>query len=471
MAKVMIIDGGARGHALALAYRGNHPHFKKEEEVFVAPGNKGMENNFVNREFSLWEDSINIVPTVSLKDPNSILEAARIIKPDLVDVAQDDALALGTVDLLQQHGFNTFGPTRKAAQIEWDKGWAREFMQRHNIPHPEFRTFQKIIDLERTNRSEVISYASQLLDRSGIVFLKASGLYAGKGVVSATNMMEVREALSEIYKMGSASQTFLVEEGMRGEEFSYYALVKGTDFACFQSAQDNKRVWNGDKGQNTGGMGANSPALVTKGLERRIEDEIIRPTVEGLASEGRPYNGILYLGGMVCEDGSIKVVEFNSRWGDPECQVILPALKGKSKNYFKLITAENLSEVTEIGDGRSTIEQDGLARVCIVGASVGYPGNYEQGKKISFSRPGLNPHLNAYLLSAGINVVDGQMYTRGGRVLNVLSGYAGAGDKTVSDARVKALQKIACISIEGNGLHYRTDIAWRDVEREQKRAN
>lgn len=454
MERVMIVDGGARGHALAKTYRSKY-------DVFVAPGNGGIEYNFIRDWRSIPNDwvsePIKIVSEVSLKDPNSVLEAARGIKPDLVDVAQDDALAAGTVDLLQKHGFNTFGPTREAAQIEWDKAWAREFMQRHNISHPEFKIFKRV------DENKAIEYAWNLLGKSKPVYIKATGLYAGKGVIPATTPGEISAALLELKKMGSASETFLVEEGMRGEEFSYYALVKGTDFACFKSAQDNKRVWNGDRGPNTGGMGANSPALVTNGLERRIEDEIIRPTVEGLAAEGRSYNGILYLGGMVCDDGSIKVVEFNSRWGDPECHVILPGLQGKSKDYFNLVTAKDLTSVTKRENGRLIIEQDDLARVCIIGASIGYPINYEniKGRRIFIDYHMLpNDFL---LLSAGIKVLDSKMYVNGGRIFSVVSEA-----RNIIEARTRALQAMACFSIEGNGLHYRTDIAWRDVEREQK---
>ena len=339
-----------------------------------------------------------------------------------------------------------FGPSRGAGQIEWDKDWARKFMVRHNISVPQHRPFK------RGQEEEAISYALTLLKDNEIVFFKASGLYAGKGVIPAKDQESARSATEQIREMDIAGETFLVEQGLVGEEFSYSTIVDGKNFRCFKSSQDNKRIWNRDQGPNTGGMGCNAPALVTKGLESRIESEIIAPAVKGLNEERRPYKGILYLGGMVCEDGSLKVIEFNSRWGDPEVLVVLPGMKG---SYLELVNSAV--------DGKldtAALEEDTVTRVTIIGASAGYPGSYEKGKKMWINYDGMPEGTE--LRSAGIKVKDGQMYTNGGRVVDVT-----AEGSDVRDAREKALQAMACISIEDNGLTYRTDIAWRDIQRLQ----
>ena len=434
--KIMIVGSGAREHALALSYLED----TNVSQVLVTPGNDGMVEDTIN----LKHLNITINKSSSLKNPDSFLAVAREYKPDLVDVAQDDALAAGTVDLLQRNGFNVFGPSKLASQIEWDKQWSRDFMTRHGIPIPEYMSF--------TSMEDGLKYGIEQIKLRRGVFFKAAGLYAGKGVIPAFNEEEANRAISEIGKMGEASKVFLVEEAIKGEEFSYYAMVDGQNFKCFKSSQDNKRVYNRDQGPNTGGMGANSPALVTKGLEKRIEEDIIAKAVNGLAEEGRPYKGILYLGGMVCEDGKIKVVEFNSRWGDPECHVIMPGIR---TSYYDLVSAAIAGKINE-----HPLEEDDLSRICIIGASSGYPGEYPKGKRIRID--GKMPE-GVHLLSAGIKVTDGKLYTNGGRVFSVV-----AEGKDAIEARTKALQGMAYCSIEDNGLHYRTDVAWRDVQRIQK---
>ena len=433
MANVMIVGGGAREHSMARAYATSD----LVSEVLVTPGNQGM-----------TPEGIIINQTTSLSDSASFLRVAKEYKPDLIDVAQDDALAVGTVDLLTENGFRVFGPTKAAARVEWDKEWSRGFMARHGLPIPKYEVFNRSSDAIPASQ-----YAEYLLQNCETVFFKASGLFFGKGVVPATNMDEVNVALLELEKMGDASNKFLVEEGMVGEEFSYYAKVDGTHFVCYKSAQDNKRIWNGDRGPNTGGMGCNAPALVTKGIEARIESEIIAPTVLGLNEEGTPYNGILYVGGMFCEDGSVKVVEYNSRWGDPECHVILPGVKN---DYFELVNAAIDGKLDQV-----TLEEDDLTRVCVIGASAGYPGSYEKGKRLILDKERVGQLAD--MLSAGIKIEDGEMYTAGGRVFSLV----GEGQNVI-EAREKALQAMALCSIEDNGLVYRTDVGWRDVQRVQQ---
>ena len=451
MAVVLVVDGGGRGHALARAYLTN----TSVRKVIVAPGNEGMRDDVIN-DPSSSEYSGMIVPDArgSLKNPESILALAREYKSDLIDVAQDDALAAGTIDLLRNEGFRTFGPTRAAAQIEWDKVWSREFMTKQSISTPEYRAF--------TREENPLPYALDLLKTHRRVFFKAGGLYAGKGVIDANDEVSAQIALKKLQEMGSAAQQFLVEGGIEGEEFSYYAIVDGEHFQCFPSAQDNKRALNGDEGEMTGGMGAHSPALVTAGLERRIEEEIFKPAIHGLVAEGRPYTGILYLGGMYnASTGKLVVIEFNSRWGDPECQVILPgiAVNEGSTDYFTLINNAIDSTLDRTG-----FHTDGLSRVCVVGASRGYPGDYSgvKGKRLLIDYNRLPDGV--HFLSAGVSVIDNKLLANGGRVFNVV-----AEGEDVIEARTRALQAMACCDIAGNNLHYRTDVAWRDVERARQK--
>lgn len=433
MAKVMIAGSGAREHSLANAY------FQSSDvkEVLITPGNQGM---------LIEEANFKIDPSTSLTDKDSFLRVAQEYKPDLIDIAQDDALAAGTVDLLKENGFRVFGPTKAASRVEWDKKWSREFMERAGLPVPKNRSFS------RTSGKEAMAYAESLLEKCGTIFVKASGLFAGKGVIPATTRDEASDAMLEMGSMGDAGKTFIVEEGMEGEEFSYYAMVDGENYICFKSAQDNKRVWNRDKGPNTGGMGCNAPALVTKGLAAQIEKELIAPQVAQLAKEGIPYTGILYIGGMVLDKaGSLGIVEDNSRWGDPECHVILPGIEN---DYFELVNKAVDGELSNI-----LLREDNLTRVCVIGASAGYPTSYDKGKKLTIDYDARN---FADFLSAGMKMDKGHMYTNGGRVFS----FVGKGEDVIV-ARQNALKAMAYCSIEDNGLHYRTDIAWRDIQRVQ----
>lgn len=438
MKKVMIVDCGARGHALALAY------LKSSQQVLVTPGNKGMEGNFINQSLG-HKLNILVDASSSLNDPLSILEVANEYMPDLIDVAQDNALAAGTVDILKNAGFNVFGPSKNAAQIEWDKEWSREFMSKYNISQPEYKIFD--IDEDPTE------YAESLIEKCGIVFFKASGLYAGKGVLCVKAADEIDDALSKLRNMGQASSRFLVEEGLDGEEFSFFVLSDGENFVNLGTAQDHKRIGSQDAGENTGGMGAYSPALVVRGAEEKITSEIIAPVLRGLKKEGRPYKGILYLGGMLCKDGNIKVIEFNSRWGDPECHVILPCILSVSGSYTDLVDAAIKGRLNKFN-----MASDGLTRVCIVGASAGYPNKYEKGKQIVIDYSKIPE--GTYFLSAGIDIKNNLMYNAGGRVFSIV-----ASGKDIIDARRKALYAMANCYIEGNNLYYRSDIAWRDIER------
>ena len=432
--KILIIGSGAREHAISHAYEKS----KQVDKIIVAPGNDFIEYN--------RKKEVIVDKNCNLKKPETILEIARKYKPNLIDVAQDDALALGTVDLLQKNGFTVFGPTKNAARIEWDKKWAREFMVKYNIPHPHFNSFD--------SESSAKEYVNDLYNKSPnkIIYIKATGLCGGKGALRATNKSEAITQIEKMKSFGDAGRVFLIEEGLEGEEFSYYAISDGKSYHLFKSAQDNKRVYNFDEGPQTGGMGANSPALVTEQISTEIEEQLIRKAILGLNAEGFPYTGILYVGGIVI-NGKVMNIEYNARWGDPECQVVLPSIV---TDYLKIVNASLEKKLSNI-----KIKHDNKTRVCVVGASRGYPDNYShvKGKRIY----GLEDAMNVKgvtIYGAGIEVKNRKFYTNGGRLFSVV----GEG-KNIIEARQRAYTAIAYIYVEGNNLHYRTDIGWRDVER------
>ncbi|MBI3334120.1 phosphoribosylamine--glycine ligase [Candidatus Pacearchaeota archaeon] len=435
--KAMIIGKGMREHALALAHLTGGA-----DEVFVAPGNSGMNHDFINQPLTGRCLPLLTDETVSL-NTDSVLSVAQHYKPDFIEVAPDRMLAEGLVDVLTSAGFRVFGPTRKASRIEWDKAWSREFMRRQGISCPEYRIYRKGDDCR--------AYIQYLIQRDGKAFLKASGLYEGKGVIGVKNSDEIEHALKRIDTMGSASDVFLVEEGMKGEEFSFHVLVHKGQILSFKSTQDHKQIFVNDTGENTGGMGAYAPALVTAGLEQKILDKIIMPAVHGLEKEDIPYTGMLYLGGMRCTDERIRVVEFNARWGDPECHAILPGIAGGT--YHEMILA-----IVNQQSLPSCILEDTMTRISIVGAAKGYPEAYEQGKQLSIDYTAVPSGVN--FLSGGIEISDGIMYTAGGRIFSAVAHGA-----DIIHARERAKSALKCCSVEDKGLHWRDDIGWRDAER------
>lgn len=432
---VLIVGAGGREHAISCAYERS----PKVSKIIVAPG-----NDFISygREKEVICDG-----ECSLKDPNSILKIAKKYKPDLIDVAQDDALACGCVDLLEKEGFKVFGPTRAASRIEWDKDWSREFMKKYKIPVPWFKSFD--------NTDKAKGFVEGVFCEGGekMLYIKAAGLCEGKGALKITNLEEAFWAIDEMEKFGEAGKSFLIEEGLVGEEFSYYAICDGEKYKIFKSAQDNKRVFNFDCGPQTGGMGVVSPAEVSEPISEQIEEEQIARAFEGMVSEGVPYKGVLYLGGII--DGDIlKNIEYNARWGDPECQTILPGL---TTDYVDIVLGVLDGNLDSVG-----IEQDDFVRVCVVGASRGYPEDYSdvKGNRIYGLEEAMKEE-GVQVFGAGIKKEGDNFYVNGGRLFSVV-----AKGNNILEAKEKAYSAMAKISIEGNGLHYRTDIGWRDVERE-----
>lgn len=427
-AKVLIVDGGGRGAALVDKYQTS----KNISKVLAIPGN----------DFMKYQQNVIIFPHLKTADVKEIIKIAKEENVDLVDVAQDDAVAAGLVDALQKSGVIVFGPTKNAGQIEWDKSWSRDFMKKFNLPTPQY-----IVCKSQQNG---IDFVNRQKDSKW--FVKASGLAAGKGAIYAKNNREVVLAIHEMERFGEAGKTYLIEECLEGEEFSAFASVNRKKFQIIGYAQDHKRVFNGDSGANTGGMGCSSPPnIISKKIEKQVK-EIFKITIEGLASLSRPYTGILYLGAIVDKKGKVWIIEFNARWGDPEAQVILPSIKS---DYYNFV-------LRTINGSKSKIKKDNKYRVVITAASNGYPDDYTKvtGKKIN-GFPTL--FTKTKIFGAGIKKSDDGWVASGGRLFYVL----GEGDN-IEEARKMAYNALSKISIAGEGLHYRTDIGYRDLARYKK---
>jgi len=426
---VLVIDGGGRGAVLVYKYSLS-PYVSK---IFAIPGNDLMRLNS-----SIPVKIYKHLKTTAIKE---IVEICKKEKIDLVDVAQDNAIAAGLVDALDRAEIKVVGPTRNAGRIEWDKAWAREFMIKYQIPHPKF----KICKSEK----EGIGFIRK---RRSSWFVKASGLAEGKGVIAAVNIREAIEGIKKMKKFGFSGKTYLLEEWLVGEEFSAFALSDGKNYQIIGYAQDHKRVSDGDLGENTGGMGCVSNPLIVGANIRNQAKKIIAKALDGLKKEGCPYRGVLYLGGIVVKD-KVYAIEFNARWGDPEAQVILPSIKN---DLFQVSQA-----IVEEGIKRIKIKLDKKIRVVIAGTARGYPSDYSKGKgKRIFGIEKVQNIPGIKFYGAGVKKVGRNYLVNGGRLFYIV----GEG-KDVVEARKKAYQAMSRIKIEGDNLHYRTDIGWRDVNR------
>jgi len=434
---ILIVGSGAREHAISYAYEKSD----KVKKIIIAPG-----NDFIAYQ---RKKEVIIDKDCNVKQPHSFLDLARKYKPDLIDVAQDDAIAAGTVDLLRKHGFLVFGPTQQAARIEWDKQWSREFMKRYDIPCPKFQYF--------SDHKKAKEYVTSLYQKNPkkLLYIKAAGLCEGKGALKTTCLKEALLNIERMKEFKEAGNFFLIEDGLVGEEFSYYAISDGESYSTFISAQDHKTVFDFDRGEQTGGMGAIAPTEVTKPFSQDIEKKLIARAIHGMQREKTPFVGILYLGGII-SNNEVMNIEYNARWGDPECQVILPSLQ---TDYIDLIMACLQKRLSSI-----KIQQDKKIRVCVVGASKGYPRNYSSvvGKRI-YGIEKVMPMKGITFFGAGIAVRNGNFYANGGRLFNII----GEGN-TLLEARERAYQAMKFITIEGNNLHYRTDIGLRGIERSLK---
>ncbi|MBI2405815.1 phosphoribosylamine--glycine ligase [Candidatus Microgenomates bacterium] len=442
---VLVVDGGGRGATLVDKYAQSE-HIEK---ILAVPGNDLMRIN--------TDKPVQIYPQLKTTSVPEILEICERESVNLVDIAQDNAVEAGLVDTLIERGVPTVGPTRNAGQIEWDKAWAREFGERHGIPQPSFRIC--------LSQQEGFNYIQSQPDQPW--FIKASGLAEGKGALPARNNREALERVKEMERFRDAGKVFLIEkwlksdDGSAGEEFSTFIFSDGERYKVIGNAQDHKRVNNFDEGENTGGMGCSTPPLVlTPELMKNVEIGVLDRVIAGLHSEGRPYRGVLYLGGMAIREGgplSPYVIEFNARWGDPEVQVVLPGL---INDLFEVSMAIARGDISGI-----QLQTDNKARVVVTGASKGYPGDYKEvrGRQI-YGLDEARKIDGVRLYGAGIEEEEGRYYANGGRVFYIV----GEGE-TVIDARRKAYEAMSVVSIDGNNLHFRTDIGWRDVQRLRER--
>ena len=416
--KILLIGSGGREHALAWAISGS----ALTESLVIAPGSDAMA-------------TLGRCAGVAADDLDGLLALAEVERPDLVVVGPEAPLVAGLVDRLEAAGFPAFGPSAAAAQLEGSKAFAREACARFGIHQPSF-----------TVCTEIGSARAAITASGGACVIKADGLAAGKGVVVADTAAEAEDAAAEMLdgRFGDAGATLLVEERITGPEASLFALVDGADVLFIGSAQDHKRAYDGDKGPNTGGMGAVSPSpRLTDTLQQQVMDEIVRPLARGMADEGTPYRGILYVGLMLTGDGP-QVIEFNCRLGDPEAQVILPRLRSDLVSAMLATVEGTLGHVSLRWDNRSA--------VTVVMAAEGYPGAYEKGSVISGTE-GAEASDDVMLFHAGTKIdAAGTVTAHGGRVLAV----TGLGDDA---GTARATAYAAVDSIDWPGGFCRRDIA------------
>ena len=417
---VLVIGSGGREHAILQALKKS----KKVEKLYCMKGNAGTAEIAENVNV----DYMNIEAVKKY--------AAEHPEIDYYVVAPDDPLALGLVDELETMGKRCFGPRKNAAIIESSKAYAKSLMKKYNIPTAEYETFD--------NYESALEYVRKI---GAPIVLKADGLALGKGVLVCETLKQAEEGLKEIMldrTFGSAGNVVVIEECMRGlkynpgEEVSVLAFTDGKTIVPMITACDHKRASDGDKGLNTGGMGTFSPCpFWTKELEQEVLNNIMIPTMNALNAEGRTFKGCLYFGLMRTDNG-MRVVEYNSRFGDPETQVVLPMLKTDLMEIFEAVTDERLGDLK--------IEWESGACVCVVLASGGYPLSYTKGKEITIGDVG-----NCTLVHAGTAIKDGKLVTNGGRVLGVVAKGA-----NIQDARSKAYAAVD--NIEWDNMYFRKDI-------------
>jgi phosphoribosylamine--glycine ligase len=426
--KILVIGSGGREHALAWKLKQS----EQSSEVFVAPGNPG----------TAAEAGISNVD-IKVEDIAGLVAFAKDNDIDLTVVGPEVPLVMGVVDAFQAEGLRCFGPSEAAAQLEASKSFTKDFLARHQIPTAAYQVF--------TDPAEATAY---IKEQGAPIVVKADGLAAGKGVIVAMTEDEAIEAVEDMLSgnaFGDAGSRVVIEEFMVGEEASFIVMVDGENILPLATSQDHKARDNGDKGPNTGGMGAYSPApVVTDSVFERIMDEVIKPTVKGMADDGRPYVGFLYAGLMIDESGAPRVVEYNCRFGDPETQPIMMRLQSD------LVTLCNAALDGELDS--ATVDWDSRAAVGVVMAAGGYPASYRKGDVIS----GLDvaDSDSAKVFHAGTAMKDDEVVTSGGRVL-----CATALGNSVAEAQKMAYDTVAKVSWDE--AYFRTDIAYRAVAREQ----
>jgi phosphoribosylamine--glycine ligase len=421
--KVLILGSGGREHALAWAVKRS----PRVTEIVCAPGNGGM------------AQIARCVP-VDLKSLPAMVRLAETEKPDLTIVGPELPLSLGIVDELQQRGLRVFGPTRAAAMLESSKGFAKRFLQRHNIPTPNYAV---------CSSPDVVEKAIEIFHPPIVV--KADGLAAGKGVIICDSRNTAAEAAHGLFTgalLGSPEQQLVIEEFIEGDEISFLCLSDGKHVAPLVPAQDHKRIGEGDTGPNTGGMGVYSTdSLLDPAMSEWILHHIAEPTVQGMAAEDTPFTGVLYCGLMMTARGP-QVLEFNARFGDPETQAIMVRLESDLIDVLEACVDGRLDD--------TPLRWSSGASACVVASSGGYPGSYKNGLPITGLAAAVQvPGVQVF--HAGTAQVGGQIVTAGGRVLGVT-----AAADSLDQALARAYQAMAEISFEG--MYYRRDIGHRSLK-------
>jgi len=422
--KILVIGSGGREHSLVWKIS-QSPRVKK---IYCAPGNGGI------------GEMAELVP-IGPEEIEKLADFATKEKIDLTVVGPELPLTLGIADLFSKRGLRIFGPNREAARLEGSKAFAKEILKENRIPTASFATF-----------SEASSAKRYLGEQKPPYVVKADGLAAGKGVIICADRKEAEAAIEDILVrklFGQAGESLVIEEFLVGEEVSFMALTDGEHILSLASSQDHKRVFDGDRGPNTGGMGAYSPApVVTPELHRRILDEILNPLLRGLKKKGVHYSGVIYAGLMIADDGP-KVLEFNARFGDPECQPIMMRLKSDLVSLLEATIEGKLD--------RMKAEWYRDPAVCVVLCAGGYPGAYEKGQEIRGLEK-LKHWQRGFVFHAGSAEKQGRFLTSGGRVLGVT-----ALGTNIQEAVREVYRAIG--EIEWDGMHYRRDIAQRALKR------
>ncbi|MEK4090624.1 phosphoribosylamine--glycine ligase [Viridibacillus sp. FSL H8-0110] len=417
--KVLVIGSGGREHAIAKQFA-NAASVKK---VFVAPGNDGMKNDVE----CVAIDVFNFAELIAFAKEQSI---------DLTFVGPEQPLVAGIVDAFQEEGLRIFGPTKEAAKIEGSKSFAKELMQKYNIPTAASATF--------TEAEAAIAYVQKM---GAPIVVKADGLAAGKGVIVALTEEEAIEGIKDMIgnqRFGDSSSRVVIEDFLDGEEFSYMSFVHNGQIYPMVIAQDHKRAYDGDKGPNTGGMGAYSPVpQISDAVVKRAYDEVVVPTVQAMTTEGAPFTGILYAGLILTAEGP-KVIEFNARFGDPETQVVLPRMASDFGEFMMALMNEEPYKLEWSND----------AMLGVVIASEGYPGDVKKGAKL----PSLEKlSANFDVFHAGTKLVGEDFVGNGGRVLLVTTKAT-----SLKDAQQKVYEGLSKES--WTGFFHRSDIGWRTMK-------
>ncbi|MFH1563371.1 MAG: phosphoribosylamine--glycine ligase [Nitrospirota bacterium] len=425
--KILVIGSGGREHTFCWKLSQS----TRVNKIYCTPGNAGI---------SQIAECIDI----KIGQPDYFSQLAELVtreKIDLTIVGSEIPLVEGITDYFKKLGLSIFGPTKDSALLEGSKVFAKEFMRRHNIPTPEFEIFN--------NSQEAIKYVKS---KKPPIVIKADGLAAGKGVYICPTVDEAIDAIKKIMEdkiFGEAGNKIVIDEFHEGEEVSILAFIDGKTAIPMVSAQDHKPIFDGDKGPNTGGMGAYSPApIITNEMMAKIQNEILTPTLAGLVNEGREYVGVIYLG-LIIVSGQPKVLEYNCRFGDPETQVVLPRLKTDLTTIIEACFKGKLSDIN--------IEWDERATLCVVLASSGYPDDYKKGLEI-FGLEDAGRLENTIIFHAGTIRKDNKILTSGGRVLGVT-----AYGEDIKQAKEKAY--LACEKINFEGIYYRKDIGYRALEK------